>query len=242
MRFLTIDIETSPHLVEVWSLRQDYIDPSNIVRPMSVLSFAAKWLDGPKVEFRSSREGGMVERAWELLNEADAVIHYNGRRFDVPHLNTQFVQAGLVPPASYWQIDLLKEVRKQFNFASNRLSEVVKSLDLGEKMKHDSKLQSRCVAGEESAWAELRSYNIRDVEITERLYLEVRPWIRGHPNLALASEGAACPRCGSENLRPEGSAYTRASEYGQYRCLDCGSLSRNTRRTSGATVVDAVGQ
>ncbi|NIV35232.1 MAG: hypothetical protein GWN58_38990, partial [Anaerolineae bacterium] len=49
---------------------------------------------------------GMLEGAWELLDEADAVVHYNGKKFDIPTLNREFVKYGFTPPSPYKQIDL----------------------------------------------------------------------------------------------------------------------------------------
>jgi hypothetical protein len=66
------------------------------------------------------RDGG---RAHGLLDSADVVLHFNGRRFDVPHLNREFLLAGLTPPSPYKQIDLLSGVVRQgSSFPSNKLA------------------------------------------------------------------------------------------------------------------------
>ena len=33
----------------------------------------------------------------------------------------------------------------------------------------------------------MEEYNIQDVQLTEALYLEMRPWIKNHPNLSIDS-------------------------------------------------------
>src|SRR5690606_41747736 len=78
----------------------------------------------------------MVKEAHRLLSAADAVIHFNGQRFDIPHLNREFVEAGLTPPSPYSQIDLLKVVKKNFRFPSNKLDYVTKKLGLDHKVQN----------------------------------------------------------------------------------------------------------
>ena len=43
----------------------------------------------------------MIKGIHKLLDECDAVIHYNGSKFDIPTLNKEFLLHGLHPPAPY---------------------------------------------------------------------------------------------------------------------------------------------
>jgi DNA polymerase III epsilon subunit-like protein len=79
----------------------------------------------------------MLKKIHSLLDECDAVIHYNGTRFDIPTLNKEFLEAGMPPPSPYHQIDLLKTSRKEFRFPSNKLDYVARALGLGQKTKHE---------------------------------------------------------------------------------------------------------
>ena len=144
---------------------------------------------------------------WELLNEADAVISYNGISFDMPHLNREFALLGLTPPAPYKNIDLIRTVRKEFNFPSNKLAHVVDALGVGGKMETGGfDLWVGCMNGDPKAWAKMRKYNLTDVKITEKLYDRIRPWIKGHPHLGMFLDAGAdgelmaCPNCGSTKL------------------------------------------
>ena len=78
----------------------------------------------------------MLKGLYKLLDEADAVVHFNGSRFDVPVVNKEFLLQGWAPPSSYQQIDLLKTARKQFKFPSNKLDYIAQALKLGGKTKH----------------------------------------------------------------------------------------------------------
>lgn len=104
MNLLFLDIETSPAEVLVWDLFKPHIGPDQVIRPTSVLCFAARWYGKPGTIFRRSlRQRGaefndMIRAAHQLLSEADAVCHYNGLFFDIPRLNAEFLRLGLKPP------------------------------------------------------------------------------------------------------------------------------------------------
>ena len=210
-----------------------------------IICFAAKWVGKHKIIFRSVYHDGkekMLQTIWELLDETDVVIHYNGRRFDVPHLNREFLQAEMPPPAPFRQIDLLQATKKQFRFPSNKLDYVANALGIGEKLKHEGfDLWRRCMANEESAWNLMRQYNINDVALTELLYERLLPWIPSVPSQSAYSEELVCPSCGSENLHPRGTAYTQQSSYQRYRCHSCGRWSRGTKSLTIAQIREIAG-
>lgn len=236
LRLLTIDIETSPAICFVWGLHKIYISPGQIIEPTRMLCFAAKWTDESKVIYRSEfhhKSKDMLQDLWSLLDEADAVIHYNGASFDVKHINREFVLAGMSPPSPYAQIDLYRTVRANFAFMSKKLDSVTAALDLGSKVKHEGfDLWKKCLEGDEKAWNSMKRYNIQDTKLTEQLYLELRPWIKGHPSSNLVSGVAqSCPTCGSKRLNKRGEQRTRIGAYQRYQCGDCGSYSRSGKST-----------
>lgn len=97
IKILTIDIETRPNLAYVWGLWDQNVGLNQIEETGSVISWAAKWHGEKKVYFASDYHDGhseMVRRAWELLDEADAVVGYNSKAFDMKHLNREFVLEG----------------------------------------------------------------------------------------------------------------------------------------------------
>lgn len=233
MNILTLDIETRPNLAYVWGLWNQNVAVAQIAEATEMICFSAKWRNKHKVIFCSVYHDGredMVTRLWELLDEADVVIHYNGRSFDIPHVNREFLELGLTPPSPYKQIDLLRAVKKRFRFPSNKLEYIVERLDLGAKLKHEGfDLWKRCMADEESAWKLMRQYNINDVALTELLYERILPWIPNIPSRAAFEQGTVCPACGSGNLKKRGYAYTQQSRYHRFVCRDCGKWSRGTR-------------
>ncbi|AYY11590.1 hypothetical protein EF847_01470 [Actinobacteria bacterium YIM 96077] len=231
-----LDIETSPHLAHVWGLWQQNISLAQLQQATEMLSFAAKWRGEKKIHFYS---GGynpdgvgneqMVEAAHSLLDQADVVVHFNGKKFDVPHLNREFKAAGLAPPAPYKQLDILETVRRRFKLASNKLAYVAHWLGLENKAPHEGhELWVKCLAGDQKAWRTMRTYNKRDVTLLEEVHNELKPWLVNSPNVALHDglEGDHCRECGSGNLRREGYAFTKQGKFQQYQCRVCGSWSR----------------
>ena len=234
-RILLLDIETRPNVVHTWGLFDQNIALNQLIEPSGLLCFAAKNYGAKKTDFY--RGDGMVGDAWELMSQADMVVHYNGNAFDIPILNAEFAMAGLPPPPPAKQIDLYRVVRKFFKFPSGKLDYISRALSLEGKVKHSGHdLWKRCMAGDENAWKEMRRYNVRDVTLLEQLYQVLLPWIGSHPNLNLyKAEGTleGCPKCGCQSLKREGFAYTSTGKYQRYSCTRCGGWSRVGRREVG---------
>ena len=138
MKILLLDIESSPNVAHVWGLFKQNISISQLIDSSFVMCWAAKWLGSDEMFFGSVRKGKkkMLSHIYKLLEEADAVVHYNGLKFDIPTLNKEFLLGGLTPPSSFQQIDLLKTARQQFKFPSNKLDYVAKALNVGGKLEH----------------------------------------------------------------------------------------------------------
>lgn len=232
MKKLLIDIETAPHKAFIWGPKNAYISPKNIAEPGFTLCFAAKWVGQKPVTFKSVQDHGaeeMTETAWQMLHEADAVIHYNGTKFDIPTLNADFLEHGLTPPSNYHEIDLLRTVRQRFRRYSNRLDEIARWLDIGAKVQHKGlPLWVDCMGGCEKAWKIMKRYNKQDVYLLEDVYERLLPWIKTHPNHALYvdSDRPTCPRCGSQHIHKRGLEHTRTQSYQKFVCKDCHSWSR----------------
>lgn len=240
-KILIFDIETSPMLAYVWGRFKQFVSLDQTVSEWFIISWSAKWLNNPNVmcdvltsEEASNEDDSRITRSmWYLFNEADIVLAHNGSRFDVPKLNSRFLLNGLMPPTPYKQIDTLQVARKEFGFSSNKLDALAGYLNIEHKSDTNFNLWKRCLAGEQEALDYMLAYNIKDVEILEKVYLRLRPWIKNHPNVSLylENEDETCPHCGSINVADTGTfSYTNVSKFSNIRCLDCKGLAR--RRTS----------
>lgn len=235
IKTLILDIENSPSLAHVWQLFKVNVSLNQLMETGGVICFAAKWLDEEETVFYSDHRQGhelMVAHAFDLLEEADVVVHYNGSKHDIPHLNREFLQAGLGPPAPFQEIDLLKVVKKKFNFTSNKMDHVTSELGIGEKVAHEGHgLWVKCLEGDPEAWERMEEYNRQDVLLTEELYKRVLPWIENHPHKGLyLDEEDVCPNCGGSELEKRGFSYTGVSKFQRFRCKGCGRWSRSGRR------------
>lgn len=226
-RLLLLDIETAPHRAYVWGLRNDYIPIERLVEHGYTLCWSAKWLDSREMMFdsvRDSKPEAMLRRIHKLLDEADAVIHFNGTKFDIPTLQGEFVRHGMGPPAPFKHIDLLKTCRRQFRFASNKLDYVSQLLGLGQKAQHKGmSLWYGCMAGDPASWRVMERYNKQDVRLLEKLYRHVLPWIKGHPNLSAIDGVECCPNCGGDRFQRRGYAVSQTRRYARLQCRDCGT-------------------
>ena len=229
MKLLFLDIETSPNLVDTWGIWQQNVAISQIHVASYSLCWAASWQDSSEIVYHRNNKS-TLKVLWKMLDEADVVVHYNGKKFDMPHINREFVEAGLPPPSPYRQIDLLQVVRRQFKFVSNKLDYVAPKLGCGKKIKHPGhSLWVRVLAGDEKAWCLMERYNRGDVKLLKRLYKRLMPWIPRHPNrMVVDAKKACCPACGSNRMEKRGTYHTNACEYQRYRCNSCFSWSRGS--------------
>ena len=236
VKILLFDIETTPMEVYVWGLvGNKYIQPMNVIKDWNVLSWSAKWLFDSEVmsdiqtpkEAIDRSDSRVIGGVWDLINQANVVIAHNGDRFDLKKLNTRFIMNGYLPPSPYQSIDTLKVAKRNFAFSSNKLDYLGKIMTNKGKISTNFQLWTDCLAGDKQALHDMLEYNEEDVRLLEEVYVELRPWIKSHPNVGVYMEDEVCPACGSEDVHPNGGYYTTtANKYESYRCDDCGSLSR----------------
>ena len=113
MKILLLDIETSPNVAHVWGIWQQNVGLSQLLESSYTMCYSAKWLGEKDVYFDSvhqSSSKSMLEGIHGLLEDADAVCHYNGTKFDMPTLNKEFLLHKMTPPPPMKQIDLLRVV------------------------------------------------------------------------------------------------------------------------------------
>lgn len=227
MKLLFLDIETSPNTAHVWGLWQQNVGLSQLRESSRVMCWSAMWAGAEEVYFSSEHNTShknMIKAAHKLLDEADAVCHYNGKKFDIPTLNKEFLKHGLLPPSPYKQIDLLRVARSQFRFPSNKLDYVAQQLGLGKKVSHEGhELWLKCMAGDDEAWAKMEEYNINDVLLLEKVYDRLLPWITNHPNMSYMQREYVCPTCGGNHYQHRGFRVAAAGTYKRLQCKDCGT-------------------
>lgn len=242
MKILTLDIEMSPNLADVWTLWQANVSLAQLRDSARMLCFAATWHGEKSIQFYSEWQHGraeMVAAAHKLVSEADVLVGYNSKGFDYRHLQREFLLAGLAPTPPAVHVDLYQVVRKEFKFPSNKLDYVAQQLGLGAKLSHAGhELWVKVLNGDAKAQATMQKYNVQDVRLTEQLYDKLLPWIRNHPNHNLHGEQRVegCPNCGGVRLQRRGVQRTRISVFHRFHCQDCGAWSRSGTRDTGADI------
>lgn len=231
-KVLTLDIETKPAVAYIWRLFDENISIDQLISPSAPICFSAKFLGEKEVRFYSDWEHGheeMVKKAHELISEADAIVTYNGDKFDLPKLRGEFLLQGLTPPPPVTSIDIYKAVRK-LGFQSNRLAFIGPFLKVGAKVKNEGfSLWSKVLDGDEAARKRMKTYCIGDTKLTERVYELLRPYIHNHPHLGDTS-GQACGACGSLHLQKRGQRRTKSFLIQRLQCQDCGSWQDGARK------------
>ncbi len=233
MKILLIDIEVAPNTAHVWGIFDQNISINQLLESSYTLCYAAKWYGESKIMFDSvykSDKKAMLNSVHKLLDEADAIVHYNGSRFDIPILHKEFLLAGMNPPAPSKQIDLLQVARRQFRFVSNKLDYVAQALGLGKKTAHEGhELWLKCMNNDRKAWKTMEEYNKNDVILLEKVYNRFKGWIKSHPYHNAYSKSMVCPSCNSVKLHKRGFAITATRQYQRYQCSECGSWSKSVK-------------
>ena len=243
-KIVTLDIETLPIIGSFFRVWNVNIRPQEIIHDWALLSMSYKWMHEADVrnvimtkeEAVLREEARIVEEAWNVVNDADVIITYNGEKFDAKRLNAKFVEYGFPAPSPYKHIDIYRTVGKQFDNTYKSLDWILKLLGLGMKLPHQGReLWTGCQKGDVEALKTMKEYNDNDTVVTELLYLHIRSWIVNHPNIGLytSEDEPVCHKCGSSNIaETDKKMYTAASAFDLYQCNDCSSYSRFVKRSN----------
>jgi hypothetical protein len=232
-RVLLLDIETSPTSAYVWrAYGEQNIGTEQIINSGGIICVGAKWLGDKECHLFSDWEHGHVEMLiliHEMMSYADAVITYNGQRFDLPKLQGEFLLNGLGPTPPCTSIDCLKAVRK-FGFFQNKLAYIGPLLAQGSKVETGGfSLWTKVMAGDAKAQKDMAKYCKQDVNLLEKLYLKIRPFILNHPHMGKVGANE-CGACGSVDVQSRGTRRTRAYKVQRLHCQSCGSWQDGTRK------------
>jgi predicted RNA-binding Zn-ribbon protein involved in translation (DUF1610 family) len=229
-RIIFLDVENSPSVGYVWGkYDQTVID---FKADWFMLSFAYKVLgekftrvhaliDYPGFNKSKDNDKKLMQELWKVLDGADIVIGHNLDKFDIRKANARFLIHGMPPPSPYRTVDTLKISRKAFKLNSNALDDLARYLGIGRKLKHIGfPLWLGCMNGDPKSWVIMKRYNVKDVELLERVYFAMRPWATNHANVN-RGELLACPKCGSKNVQRRGFEYTLLRQKQRYQCSNC---------------------
>ena len=225
-KILALDIETRPAVVYAWKLFDVNVAVNQIVEVSRIICVAASWVgkEGATYFYADWLPGGrtaMLAGIYNLMAEADAVITYNGDKFDLTKLRGEFLLEGFPPLPPLTSIDLYKTVKK-LGFQSGKLEFIGPFLGLGDKVKHEGfSLWTKVMEGDEAAQSRMQNYCIGDVLLTVKLYLLIRPYIANHPHMG--EDKAECGACSSNKVQSRGYRRTKSFKIQRLHCQSCGS-------------------
>lgn len=230
-KILILDIETRPAQAYVWrAYGEQNIGVEQIINPGGTICIGAKWLGAKETYLFSDWQHGhkeMLHHIHNMMSEADAVVTYNGDKFDLPKLQGEFLLNGFAPTPPLTSIDVVKSVRK-LGFFVNRLAFIGPFLGVGAKIKHEGfELWVKVMEGDEAAQNRMARYCKQDVKLLEKLYLKVRPYIKNHPHLG--DEKRECGACGSNKVQSRGFRRTKTMKIQRLQCTACGSWQDGKR-------------
>ena len=229
MNKLFFDLEVSPILGHAWQTWKT--DLLSIREDTKLISVAYK-VNNSKTKVMSSRlytEKQMVDKLWELFDEADVILAHNGDAFDIKLSNRFFLRYNKNPPAPYKTVDTLKLARKYFRFSSNKLDYISQFMFGEHKLETSMQLWFKCMDGDEKALRKMERYNKKDVDLLYRVYETFKKWHTGHPNYNLYFDTLyQCPVCGGDTQK-RGFNYTRVGKYQRYQCQKCGAWSQGEK-------------
>lgn len=238
-RILVLDIETRPALAYIWRMYDENISLEQLVQPSEIISVGAKWYGASNVyywdvryskgqEINATDRLRMLRKIHLLWSKADAIVTYNGDKFDLPKLAGEFVRAGLEPPPPVASIDVRKTT-SAMGFTSGKLAHVGPLLGCGDKVDTGGfKLWAEYLDGSAEAREAMKVYNIQDVELLEAVYDKVRPYIKTHPYVG--DKAAQCPVCESTRIQHRGVRRTRTFRITRIHCQDCGAWSAGPKK------------
>ncbi len=224
-RLLLFDLETSPNIGYVWGKHEQEV--IEFVEESEIISVAYKWLGKKQIKAFclydfNGKNKKLIGKLHQLFDEASIICGHNSNSFDIKVANRSFIKYGFPPPSPYKQIDTLSIARQKFRFNSNRLNDLSIYLGIGKKVDTGGfELWKKCFRDNDvKSWRLMKKYNRMDVELLEKVYLRLRPYMNTHPVVSTDNE-LICPVCGSDHLQSRGWVYMNVFKKRRVQCQNC---------------------
>lgn len=224
------DIETSRYITKTFEMWGVNIHQNFVVKDADVLCICWKELGEKTVhcvhmfeddDWESDRN--VIEAFHKIVQDADILIAHNGDQFDLKRFNAKVIEYGLPPLHPVLTIDTKKEVKKIARFSHNNLDFLGRVLIGDRKLKTGTGLWDDVEAKSLPAMKKMVKYCKQDVNLLEKVYTRLRPYMKSHPNIAQPFEHA-CPKCASKDVHKHKIRLTRSGvRKQQFQCQSCGS-------------------
>jgi uncharacterized protein YprB with RNaseH-like and TPR domain len=177
----------------------------------------------------------LVSQAYDLLEQADMIVTWYGKGFDIPFIRTRGVywrepRSMAEPPhVDLYYTATYRHQKATYKSGSNRLDAWARWLETtNDKTRFGQKQWKRAMADYKDGIDYIDDHCKKDILVLGEVYRELRHEVSPHPNLPLILGEPAnqlCPVCCSPRTFRDGFKFTRVSRHFQWRCSDCNSKS-----------------
>jgi uncharacterized protein YprB with RNaseH-like and TPR domain len=169
-----------------------------------------------------SNEVQLVRTVAERVQEADVLVSYYGKGYDIPFLNAKMLEYDLPVLPNIPHVDLYWTVKHNLAISRKSLQNVAYFIRAkSSKTAVEGRLWKAAMIGDKKALAEIALHNIADVQVLKEVYNKLRPLVRQHPRV---NGFGPCRTCGNEKLQRRGLAITQLkSQRQRVQCQKCGS-------------------
>ena len=242
-KILVIDLETSNIIARVWGLWNQNIGLNQIIKPSTIISYSAKFIGDDKIYYNDTfyqknqrDDKKLVQEIISLMDSADFILYFNGKKFDGPRINSRAAANKLKRPKELQEIDPLQIAKKYLGFESNKLEYLTHMLCTKYKKKNDRKYVGQSLWNEfenrnEECRIEMEEYNKLDVLSLEELYLDhLAPYDKFVPNFSSFNDSPIFKcNCGNDTFKPAGYHITKKSKFEKFQCTHCGKTHRSSK-------------
>lgn len=234
-RILFYDIETSPLKAWIWRLGKQVIRHDQLIdghNKYGIICISYCWNDKSKIKNinwgKDQDSEQVVEEFDKIIKQADITIGKNSDSFDLKHINTHRLLAGL-PGMPEWAMntdDLQKQMRKHFYLPSYSLEYFAELIGLGGKdeMKFDDWIKI-VEENDRKSLKKMIKYCNRDCDITRKAWFKILPHITPKFNMSVFNEVVSCRTCGSKNIKKNGTMQQGRTKYQNYFCNEHGGYA-----------------
>lgn len=236
-KILFYDLEVCRDIVEGYGNKWEF-KVVKWVRHQELMCYSYKWAGDKKPTFVYRHQFDTMKQfvtsLRNLLHESNIAVAHNGKKFDNRMSNRFFIKNDVKLPSPFFSVDTLQVARSKFKFPGNSLNDLCEYLGIGAKENITYKdLEDDFMTNNPSPKTIrlMKKYNNMDVELLEKLYYKLLPYITNHPNLArITNRPEACPKCGVEDMwESAGWRTTTSQRYRRYRCKNCGGYASRSR-------------
>lgn len=240
-KILVWDIEVLPEIVWAYPTRRsNEAIKLKTIQDQTILSVSSVWLNkyqdkGAKaIEYEDVFQDDMhddrelCQYIWNLLDEADVVVHHYGDMFDVPKMMARFMYYDMGAPSYFESMDT-KKLYNKIGVPSKKLTEIGRYLEVGQKEGSHGDLWFDMYNGCKKARKAMRKYNDQDVKLTADILLKVLPYATNATSLSKYNGPTKACQCGSTDYYEEGVSATRGRFKKRYVCNTCGSQFKSDK-------------